>query len=550
MSRLLVIVLDSVDPVNLEQWLDAGHLPHMARLRQGGTYARLRNSAPHAGGTIGFSATEPSWVVFSTGCYPGTSGYWDFVRYDPQTYDYGAGIKDRLYDYSRAAPFFDLGPDYRVSIFDLPMWAPSARINGPQVAGWGGHFTAGVSASQPLDLLDRLNRDFGHCEVLTKDHGSPWHTTYHDWLDRELHASIGKRGNIIRHLMQRDPWDLFIGTFLEAHSAGHDLLHYGAPEHPLFPGRSGSRFAVDPVLRVCQAIDREVGQIVAAMPDDTSLALCGVHGMGENHSDLLTMVFLPEFLYRWNFPGRRGFPSTDAGQPPGPVVRRPPRKSWTGSLWAIREEQSPLRRWLAPYLPGALLRGRADDALASPYRADLERLSWMPASWYRKQWPRMKAFALPTFWDGRVRVNLQGRDGQGIVHPDDYAALCDELEEKLLRLRDARSGTPVVKNVTRTRTSPRDDDPRRPAADLVVEWEERAVDVVESPDIGRIGPIPYMRAGGHRPRGFLLASGPDVEPGASISGGAVVDLAPTLLALLGAPVPKSIDGKPLILPRR
>lgn len=549
MNRLLVIALDSVDPVSLERWLELGHLPNIGRLRQSGVYARLDNCVAHPGGTVGFSATEPSWVVFSTGCYPGTNGYWDIARYDPETYDLKANIEGRLYDYGRCAPFFDLGPEYKTTLFDLPMWGPSARINGPQVAGWGGHFTAGVSCSEPPELLRELNRNFGHCAVLRKDHGSPWQTDYHVWLHKELHASIGKRGKIIRHLMQRDAWNLFVGAFLEAHSAGHDLLHYSANEHPLFPGTSSHLFAEDPLLDVCQSIDRELGKIMAALPPDTSIALCGVHGMAENHSDLLTMVFLPEFLYRWNFPGRRAFPSA-AGTPPGPVVGRPPRKSWTGSLWVMCDEPNPLRRWLGPYLPGSLLRASASSVLASPYDPDLNRLSWMPASWYRKQWPRMSAFALPTFWEGRIRINLRGREGQGIVSPDHYPALCDELAAKLSKLTDARSGKPVVKKVVRTRSSATDDDPRLPFADLVVEWEERAVDVVESPDIGRIGPIPYMRAGGHRPRTFLIASGPGVTPGGTIQGGKVVDLAPTLLSLLGAPIPQAMEGRPLVAPHQ
>lgn len=548
MTRLLVIGLDSTDPIWLERWLAAGVLPNLARLREQGVYTRLMNRVVHPGGKFPSSATEPSWVMFASGCYPGSTGYWDIVRYDPSTYDYDAEISGRLYDYQSCPPFFELGPKYRVSIFDLPVWGPSPRINGPQVAGWGGHFTAGVSRSEPSDLLDQLNRDFGRCHVLRNDHGFPWQRSYHDWLERELLASVRKRGNIIRHLMKRDPWDLFIGTFVEGHSAGHDLLHYSDGAHPLFEQRTVNGSPHDPMLRVYQALDTEIGEILAAAPDDTTIALFGVHGMGENHSDLLTMAFLPEVLYRWNFPGKAVLASAPLDKPPGPVIRKPAVGSWVRSLWTMREESNPLKRWLRPYLPGSWLRTDPGSELASPFSMDLRRLGWMPAAWYRRLWPRMKAFALPTFWEGRIRINLKDRDGSGNVAPEDYARVCDELSTSLSKLRDARTGAPVVKTVARTRRSPTDADPRLPVADLAVEWVQRAVDAVESPDLGRIGPIPFMRVGGHRPHGFFLAKGPGIGVAQLAEGGEIVDLAPTLLALLGADIPQRLDGRPLISP--
>ena len=43
------------------------------------------------------------------------------------------------------------------------------------------------------------------------------------------------------------------------------------------------------------------------------------------------------------------------------------------------------------------------------------------------RWPTMRAFALPSFYDGRVRVNVRGRAGGGLVGPEDYAAVLDEV---------------------------------------------------------------------------------------------------------------------------
>lgn len=85
----------------------------------------------------------------------------------------------------------------------------------------------------------------------------------------------------------------------------------------------------------------------------------------------------------------------------------------------------------------------------------------------------------------------KGRDRQGIVKPQEYDAVCQEIIDILYRLRDGRSGELLVKKVIRTRKSPLDADPKLPDPDLVVIWQTIATDLIDSPDIGRIGPITY-----------------------------------------------------------
>jgi predicted AlkP superfamily phosphohydrolase/phosphomutase len=135
-----------------------------------------------------------------------------------------------------------------------------------------------------------------------------------------------------------------------------------------------------------------------------------------------------------------------------------------------------------------------------------------------------------------------------MVTPAEYDSLCDRLTEVLGRLKDGRSGQPLVKQVVRTRKSPLDNDPKLPEPDLIVVWHEIPTDVVDSPDLGRIGPITYNRPGGHREHGFLMAAGPGIEPGSHLTHGRAVDLGATILNLMGAEIPTYFDGKPLLEP--
>jgi predicted AlkP superfamily phosphohydrolase/phosphomutase/tetratricopeptide (TPR) repeat protein len=50
----------------------------------------------------------------------------------------------------------------------------------------------------------------------------------------------------------------------------------------------------------------------------------------------------------------------------------------------------------------------------------------------------------------------------------------------------------------------------------------------------------------HRPYGIFAARGPGIRTGAQINGVTLLDICPTVLALLGAPVAEDMDGKPLL----
>jgi arylsulfatase A-like enzyme len=50
----------------------------------------------------------------------------------------------------------------------------------------------------------------------------------------------------------------------------------------------------------------------------------------------------------------------------------------------------------------------------------------------------------------------------------------------------------------------------------------------------------------------LIAAGPDIEPGTRVHGARLIDIMPTWLQLLGQPLPRELEGKPIysLLERR
>jgi hypothetical protein len=120
--------------------------------------------------------------------------------------------------------------------------------------------------------------------------------------------------------------------------------------------------------------------------------------------------------------------------------------------------------------------------------------------------------------------------------------VCDEVTADLRRIVDGRTGEPLVKDVLR----PRGDDAfALPAldADLIVSMNA-VTDRIRHPDLGPVGPAPYMRPGEHSTRGWAVAAGNGIEVETNPAGD-VVDLSRTILGLLGLD-DDTLIGRPLI----
>ena len=104
---------------------------------------------------------------------------------------------------------------------------------------------------------------------------------------------------------------------------------------------------------------------------------------------------------------------------------------------------------------------------------------------------------------------MAGREASGIVPADGFARTCDEVCDLLRGLVDARSGRAMVRDIVRARQDPFD---AGAPADLIVLWQEESpTDVVDSPHVGRVGPLPYFRSGGHSSRGFVAVRGAGMQ---------------------------------------
>ncbi len=537
-GRVLAIGLDGFEISYAERLMEAGAMPVLASMRDRSARVLLDHGPA--------VRTGLAWEHFWSGLSPERSGRPSVVEFEPDRYSVWQGG-------ARFEPFFS-SLEVQAVVFDPPYASLRHAPRTEGVVGWGAH-DPGVDSTEtnPPALLADLRAAIGPYPSGESHYAIPWSSPDATRaMARGLVAGLAARTEAARWLLtQRVPdWDLAIVAASEPHSAAEGLWHGIDECHPLH-GHPSAEAAAEGMTEVYRATDRMVGELVtaaAAAATAPTVVVFSLGGMGTNGSDVPSMGLLPELLYRWSF----GEPlltvpiEWSAAPREVPLATGGGTSGWQREWFRHRDVvETPSRvRALTRRLPAPVrgsLRRLRTAVMDRGQPTGFANLDWHPATWYRPWWPRMRAFALPSFSPGRIRVNLRGRERDGIVDAADYDTVCDDIERVVRATRDPRTGEPVAKAVERR---DRGSDPYRLSgteADVVVAWQGSAVAFYHD-DLGLIGPLPYRRTGGHSgPFGFAYFDGAGLAP-CDHGVASTFDLAPTLAGLVSNRPVSGISG--------
>jgi predicted AlkP superfamily phosphohydrolase/phosphomutase len=537
MRRVIAIGLDGYEESLERRFIEAGELPELARLRERSARYLLDHGPAQRSGL--------AWEHVSTGLSPERAGRWAAVHFDPETYSVWQ-------EGTRLSPFA-ARLNSRTVVFDAPYFdlaqAPLAR----GVVGWGAHDPGIPNASRPGALLPEFEARFGKYPAEEWIYGIVWASEERAReMGEALARAVSRRAQAARWLLgERLPdWDLALVVVSEPHSAIEGLWHGVDPAHPLHKMPS-AKPAREGLLAVYRGVDRLVGELAADFPD-AALVVFSMGGMGANHSDTASMVLLPELMYRHAF-GRPLLRPPDAWADPAAAPLLGEEQDWAAAVHASFPPETPprARRSAArPILAGIekIVRRFGPQLGSHPEPAEgsyLRRsVGWIPATLYQPHWRSMPAFALPSFYDGRIRLNVSGRESGGLIPVSEYEARCDEIEALLGACRDPATGDKVVSRVERV--GGRDPLTLGPTeSDMVVVWNG-AFRALDHPTLGRVGPVPFRRPGGHTgPFGMAYVSNAGLEAG-DRGVRSSFDVVPTLIELLREPLPEGLSGASLL----
>jgi predicted AlkP superfamily phosphohydrolase/phosphomutase len=523
--RTLAIGLDGYEPSIAEELIEAGRMPNLARLRAHSSRFELEHGrAKHTG---------LAWEHVSLGRSPEASGRFAPLHFDPRRYD----VEQRG---SLGPPLF-AELDLRVLVFDAPYFELSRAENSRGLVNWGSHDAGCTPFCRPASLRAEIEARFGAYPAKPFIYGFVWPDARRARaMGDAMVRAVDARAAIGRWLLaERLPdWDLALVVVSELHSALEALWHGVDPQHPLhaLPSAEPAR---DGVLRIYEAVDRLVGALLASVPE-ARVVVFSMHGMGRNGGDVPSMLLLPELLYRAQLGRARYVPRPDWQASQDGVPRLGERENWSQAVLGCFAQGGLLERagvrWRARARRARRRFGRARDGSEAP-------IGWIPAMRYRKAWSGMDAFALPSYYDGRIRINLIGRERRGRVALRDYDARCDEIAQLVADCRDPRTGEPVAAEIHRpARPDPLGADTTQ--SDLVIDWRGAPLAFLH-PRLGLIGPAPYRRPGGHSGgRGIAYLAVPEVAA-ADCGVRSAFDVVPTLLGLCGVSAP-GISGESLL----
>jgi predicted AlkP superfamily phosphohydrolase/phosphomutase len=495
-----LIGLDAADLSRIERLAACGDMPYLAEILGRGARGRV-SSVP-----TGLSAMI--WPKWFEGGHTGS-------RYFSKQWNPDRMCLERI-TATRGDPepfWCDLDRrGLKVCVVDVPQAPKLPLRHGVAIQGWQVH-----------DLFDRWSEPSGLWKELTRDHGAPLlgPESYGRQtpasllaLRRQLLAATRQAGELVRGLMRRGPFDVFVMILGGLHRGGHYLWDTSQVELR-GANRDEVRLLETALDEIYKAADRAVGQLIEHAPAGARVLVFSLHGMESNNGWSERLQSFAGML-------------SDAGN---------------------RSARATLLQSLRRRVPTGAMQ-RALDFL--PERLGNRVLEFTSARMY--DWQQTAWFVLPSDLAGFLRLNLLGREARGIVSSGEQAnSVEDMLIETFSRIEDL-DGRSIVATIERVNDLVAGADRfRRYLPDLLLNWHPiKASDTaglrLNGQEIARWPagePFDSGRSGNHATEGWFVAFGPGLSRRTDPALHDINAIVPSVYRWLGLEPPGRFVGKPL-----
>jgi len=488
-KRVLIIGLDGATFTALRPLMDEGRMPRLKSVVAAGASGTLYSTIP--------PMTPAAWTTFLTGKQPGTHGILDFEGYDAATGELRLNNAQRL---AHVRNLWQILSDkgFKVGSVNVPLTYPPVPVNGFIVTGFDTPGPESEFAYPPNLRQDVLER---WPDPTLKSHwrkqtlgGNGVFAENLAYLSNSFHQGAA----MTIWLGDRYGWDALMVVFKLIDNLQHKTWKYIDPR---WSDRNPRRR--DMVKRCFEEADKAVGVLLDyAAAHDAAVVMVSDHG----HGSLEGNVYPNRLLEQWGYLKLRGWPSRVATR--------------------CREIVKHLRS--------------AKSALVPTH--DIARHLPLIMS-------ESKAVVMHAGNAGFLYVNLKGRQPGGIVDPEDYESVRDDLIRRF-RGPDCRVRAPsgelidlfpdVYKPEALYHVS-RQDQPWLP--DLLLMQHEilAVVRKIRGRQVTQWLPYRHLE-GTHRMEGIFIAAGPGVRRATGVTA-QLADCAPTILAMLGVSVPDDMQGR-------
>ena len=501
--RVCVIGLDGATFDLIRPWTEAGYLPTLARMMKEGAWGDLRSTIP--------PMTGPAWSSFMTGTNPGKHAIFDWVYRRKGSYDFIPVTAEHC----RQPSLWEIASQAgkRVLAVNVPMTFPPQKVNGCVVSG----LPAAHLATYPAELAGYI-REKHPGYIVYPDPGQAYSDQGIDMFLANLDQAIEKRLELWRDLTSREPWDFAMLVLNATDVVQHAMWKFMDPNHLQYDPKKAARYK-DAILNVYRKIDGILAGLLESMGRDTVVWIMSDHGFGPLHHFIHVNTWLMQ----------EGFL----------VVKKNIKAQIKAALFRMGLSPMPIYDFLMRIGLGKLkrevVRGQGQSLMKAVF-----------LSFDDVDWDRTVAYSLGNI--GQVRINLIGREPHGAVSPgEEYERVMKQIMERLTKLTDPRNGQLAVDHVYRV-----EEVYQGPAAveasDILFlphKLEYFGFGEYEFGDHRVFASLRRGISGTHRMNGICLAWGAPVQP-AKLQDAKLEDLTPTILYLMGLPVPAHVDGRVLM----
>ncbi len=474
----------------------AGRMPVLEALRARG--------ATVSSETVGGVFEEAVWPTVFSGTNLGDHAAQHFTRFDPATH----GLRLQR-EPAGLEPFWLHLPDRggEVLAVDLPQVHPHPDSQAQQICCWSAWSAPHRQVASPRSLAAELGNPATRAWFHEFD--SPPSLADERRFSARSAAAVAARSRRVAPLVARRRIAC-VGVH-ELHGIAHVLGHHWLDDHPHRPWRREP----DLITAAYEAADDALRPLVE--DPAANVVLLAAQGFEPANSSNPVLDGLLE---------RAGL-AVPAGISNG--VTGP------GTLRQRVDPMGLLRRWL----PADLRERLAVRVLPESAQQRLMSQKFR----HHLDWTRSRAFSLPSWTTGYIRINLTGRERFGIVPPMTYESLLREISNLVVGLVEADSGAPMVAEVIPMRS-------RFPGAraealpDLAVVWAlNRPIRRVFHPQMGTWeadSDYHRFRWSDHHGHAVTYLAGPGIRPSDEVQSVDIAGAGATFLRLAGVRPPSSL----------
>lgn len=481
MGKVCIIGLDGCTWKIIKPMMDNGAMPVLKRLMENSASGNLKSTVP--------PVTAPAWVSFQTGVNPGKHGILDFKSFNPNNKKINLVNSSNI----NIKTIWELASDAgkKIIAINVPVTYPPRPVNG---------IIVGDMLSPVVDENFVYPKEVYHRFIS----GSAYKISGAR-VDKLALASIESfiqeqidveeaRFNLARKLMREYDWDLFM-----VHNQMMDII-----QHAFYPylDPSSGRYSKEKFMKISEfykKTDEFIGDLIKDLDQDTTVMIISDHGSAEVNCyvNLNTWLFKNGHL-RFTY-----------------------MRLFADVLTALRKFKF-LSNLIKKIL--IILMRRPTQIAEFSGKASSKFINW----------DKSKAFSA----NGSIWGNFYCNNKETTLK------ICKELE----RWHDPLNKRKIVKNIYR-REEVFSGPYLNNLPEIFLEPNEgyafctpliKSMRMFQRPSLSR-----YERVGTHDLNGILLVKGSNIIKNKYDIQADIIDLAPTILGILGLSVPQYMDGRVL-----